>query len=481
MADYPGNKYLMKRSELFFSFLLVPLDFVMIILAGLSAYYLRYTEFVQQIRPVIFDLEFGGYFRALVIVALLWLVIFAFAGLYTIRSARKLVKEVYSVILACSTGFMLIVLLIFIRRELFDSRFIVLAGLVFAVVYISLARSIVRAVQRQLFKSGIGVHKVILVGNSKTTENLVQEFSRSRTSGYEVVKRVRDFSLETAQEVADFLKYKEVDEIIQSDPNLGKAERLRMFDFADEHHLSFKYAADLLGTKVLKTEVQEVAGIPVVEVKRTPLDGWGRIVKRAFDIVSSSLLIILLSPVMLVLALAVKIDSKGPVFFSRKDDDSPLCRVGQGGKLFHYFKFRSMIDKVDSLRYTELADRNLRNDGPMVKIENDPRVTKVGRFIRRWSLDELPELFIVLKGDMSLVGPRPHLPEEVAKYEHHHKKVLALKPGITGMAQISGRSDLSFEEEVKLDTYYIENWSLFLDIAILMRTPIAVFRGRKTE
>jgi len=138
-----------------------------------------------------------------------------------------------------------------------------------------------------------------------------------------------------------------------------------------------------------------------------------------------------------------------------------------------------MKDKMDSLRYNELADKNLRTDGPMVKIKDDPRVTRVGKFIRRWSIDELSELFLALKGDMSLVGPRPHLPEEVAKYEHHHKKVMTIKPGITGLAQISGRSDLSFEEEVRLDSYYIENWSLLLDLTILLKTPIAVVKGRK--
>jgi lipopolysaccharide/colanic/teichoic acid biosynthesis glycosyltransferase len=117
----------------------------------------------------------------------------------------------------------------------------------------------------------------------------------------------------------------------------------------------------------------------------------------------------------------------------------------------------------------------------LVKIKDDPRVTRVGKFIRRWSIDELPELFMTLTGKMSLVGPRPHLPEEVAKYARHHKKTLTIKPGVTGMAQISGRSDLSFEEEVKLDTYYIENWSVLLDISILLRTPLAVIRSRKTE
>ena len=182
---------------------------------------------------------------------------------------------------------------------------------------------------------------------------------------------------------------------------------------------------------------------------------------------------------MLLIAILIKIDSNGPIFFSKRDDGTPVFRVGQGGKSFKYFKFRSMKNKMDSLRYTELADKNTRTNGPMVKIEDDPRITRLGKFIRRWSIDELAELFLVFKGDMSLVGPRPHLPEEVAKYEHHHKKVMTIKPGMTGLAQISGRSELSFEEEVRLDTYYIENWTLLLDLAILARTPIAVIRGRK--
>ncbi|MFH1661538.1 MAG: sugar transferase [Candidatus Falkowbacteria bacterium] len=471
----------MKKSELFFSALLVPLDFLMIVLAGVSAYYIRFAQITTEIRPVIFNLQFSGYLKTVVLVAFFWIIIFALAGLYNIKGARKLIKEIYRVVLACSTGLMLIVILIFIRRELFDSRFIVLMAWILAIIYISMARSLVRLMQRSLFKYGIGVHKIILVGNSKTTDNLIHEFSRKRNSGYEVVKRFRDFSVDTENNLTEFLKIKNVDEIMQSDPNLTKPEVLRLYNFAQENHITFKYAADLLGTKVLKTEVAEIAGIPIVEVKRTPLDGWGRIVKRFFDIIGSCILIILASPIMALTALAIKIDSCGPVFFSRKDDKSPLNRIGQGGKPFRYLKFRSMLPGTDNMRYNELADRNLRGEGPMVKIKDDPRITRVGEFIRRWSIDELPEFFLVFTGKMSLVGPRPHLPEEVAKYEHHHKEVLTIKPGITGLAQISGRSDLTFEEEVKLDTYYIENWSLLLDLAILLRTPMAVFKNREAE
>jgi lipopolysaccharide/colanic/teichoic acid biosynthesis glycosyltransferase len=152
-------------------------------------------------------------------------------------------------------------------------------------------------------------------------------------------------------------------------------------------------------------------------------------------------------------------------------------RVGQNGGTFHYFKFRTMVKNAHSFRSDpEFAKKykNLRSEGPLFKIENDPRVTGVGRFLRRYSLDELPEFFLVFLGRMSLVGPRPHLPEEVENYMPHQKKSLTIKPGITGLAQISGRSDLDFNEEISLDNYYIEHWSPMLDLYILLKTPLVV-------
>jgi len=471
----------MKKIESFFSILFVPVDFVILLLAGISAYSLRFSGWSASIRPVIFNLPFSEFFKSLALIAALWVIIFAIAGLYSIRNARQVATELQKIFLACSTGLALIAIVIFFQRELFDSRFIVLASWFFAIIYLSLAHFIIRWFQRFLFKYGVGVHQVVLVGASQTAENLLEEFSRSKKSGFSVAKHIRDFSLETAQELAEFLEDHEVDEIIQSDPNLSKGEILRLYDFANEHHLTFKYVADLLEVKVLRTEVAEIIGIPVVEVKRTTLDGWGKIFKRIFDIVVSAILIIILSPIILLTIFFIVIDSRGPIFFSRRDDGSYVTRIGAGGKPFRYFKFRSMIPNSDSMRYKELADRNLRADGPMVKIKDDPRVTRIGKFMRRWSLDELPELFLVFMGRMSLVGPRPHLPEEVAKYENYHKKTLTIKPGITGLAQVSGRSDLLFEEEAKLDVYYIENWSLMLDISILLRTPFAVLKHREAE
>ncbi len=471
----------MKRSELLLSSILLPLDFVAIILAGLSAYYWRFAPAISSWMPVTFRLPLWNYFRILLIIAIAWSAVFIFSGLYAIRQQRKMRNEFKKVLIAASLGLVVLVVYMFFVRDLFSSRFIVLIGWLTLIVYMSLTRVVVIAVKRSLFKHGWGLRRIVLIGSSKTSDILVQEFSSKVSLGCEVVKRFDSFGLEEAKEFSKLLTFKEVDEVIQSDPNLSKAEVLRLYDFADEHHLTFKYAADLLGTKVLRVEVTELAGIPIAEVKKTSLDGWGRILKRLFDLVVASFFIVLFSPIMLLAAILIKLDSRGPIFFSKLDDGSPLRRIGQNGKSFRYLKFRSMLPGTDSMRYQELADHNLRPEGPMVKIKDDPRVTRVGKFIRRFSIDELPEFFLVLIGSMSLVGPRPHLPEEVAKYQSHHKKVLTIKPGITGMAQVSGRSDLNFEDEVKLDSYYIENWSLWLDLVILMKTPLAVFKHRQTE
>jgi len=159
-------------------------------------------------------------------------------------------------------------------------------------------------------------------------------------------------------------------------------------------------------------------------------------------------------------------------------------RIGQYDKSFIYFKFRSMIANAHQYRFDQnflAKQENLRQGSPMIKFKNDPRITKFGKFIRRWSIDELPELILVFIGKMSLVGPRPHEVEEVASYQKHHKKVLTLKPGMTGLAQISGRSDLDFEEEIKIDTYYIENWSLGLDLQIILKTPWALIKRCQAE
>lgn len=467
----------MNKFELSFSALLVPVDILMIVAAAIAAYSIRVSPYVAEIRPVIYDLSFREYMSTVFVIMPFWVAIFALNGLYNLKVTRRLIQEFFTVAIAASGGLMVIIIMIFLRRELFSSRFIILIGWILSIVCVTIGRFLIRNLQKWLVKKyNYGIHQVLLVGGNGVKDVLINYFTRDKGMGYRVVGSLDNFEY---AEVEKIIQENNVNEIIQCDPQVGKEKTKSLLDLSDEYKIDFKFIPDTFGTYI-NFDIRTISGIPIVEIKKTSLDGWGKIIKRAFDIVVSFIIIVLVSPIMIITAMAVKMNSSGPIFFSRLDDGKPLTRIGAKGKPFRYFKFRSMHKKVHNMRYHELASQNVRS-GPLVKIKNDPRITSVGKFIRRFSIDELPELFLVLWGKMSLVGPRPHLPEEVAKYEKHHKKVLTIKPGITGLAQISGRSDLDFEEEVKLDTYYIENWSLKLDLQILLKTPLAVFAKRQAE
>ncbi|MEW1823029.1 sugar transferase [Arthrobacter sp. NPDC080031] len=222
---------------------------------------------------------------------------------------------------------------------------------------------------------------------------------------------------------------------------------------------------DIAGPRI---HTQQVAGLPLIHVTTPTLEAGQRVAKRLFDIVVSAGLIVLLSPLFAVLAVLVKLDSPGPVLFQQE-------RVGVEGTHFRMFKFRSMVADAES-QLAELVDRN-EGSGLLFKVKNDPRITRIGGFLRRYSLDELPQLFNVLSGSMSLVGPRPPLPSEVEDYEQDVRRRLLVKPGVTGLWQVSGRSSLSWQDSVRLDLYYVENWSLAGDLIILLRTARAVVGG----
>lgn len=470
----------MKKAELIFGAILLPIDYLMLVAAGLTAYYLRFNTAVVDWQEVTYEIPFNQFAAIVLITALVWLVFFAWSGLYKIRGTRRIVEELRKIFLACSTGVLVIIVLFFFERDLFSSRFIILAAFGLALLYVAVARLIVLYIERSLFKRGVGVHNVVIIGYNHVTKIVVNELQNNKSLGFHVKLQFDKFSQEAKEKI---LKYQErglIDELILTEPSISKVDSERIYEFCDEHHIDFKYAAALLDAQLSNIAIRPIGGIPIVELKKTRLEGWGRIVKRIFDIIGSLFFIIIGTPIMLVSAVAILIDSGWPLFFTRKDDGTRVKRVGQNGKLFFYFKFRTMKPGTDSLRYTEeLQEKNLRKGSPLVKIKDDPRVTRVGKFLRRLSIDELAELFLVLKGDMSLVGPRPHLPEEVAQYQKHQKHVLGIKPGMTGMAQISGRSDLDFDDEVRLDTFYMENWSLWLDIIILLKTPLVLFARRK--
>lgn len=465
----------MKRSELIFTAVKPPLDYLALIFAALVAYLIRYFGAVQNIRPVAFDLPFKQYFEFAVVIAFFWIAIFAISGLYSTRGMKSFKDEMARVFVACSAGLALVLGIMVFSRYLFDSRFIIIATWVLAIIFVSIGRLIIQIVRRIGFKAGLGLRHLVVIGKGDVADQLVKEFKLRPALGFQIIEHFGEFDQVAQNKLSELVSSEVIDEIIQINPNINIQQTSNLVDFANDKHLDFKYAADLLDTRLSNLEVVTIAGIPIVEVKRTKLDGWWRIFKRTFDIIGSIIFIIIFSPIMLITAIAIKLDSRGHVLFKYQ-------RIGQYGKKFTYFKFRSMFSGSHELLQDPkflAKQQDLRQGSPMKKFANDPRITRVGKFIRRFSIDELTELFLVLLGKMSLVGPRPHEIEEVDEYKKHHKKLLTIKPGITGLAQVSGRSDLDFEDEVKLDTYYIENWKIGLDIQILLKTPWAILRPRK--
>lgn len=470
----------MKKIELIFSAILVPVDFLMLLLAGITAYKLRFASPFVEIRPVVYELAFSKYIRILLIAVILWLVIFAFSGLYNIHGTKKKLNELIKIFGACSIGVLAIIIAFFFKRELFSSRFIILSAWIISILYVSIARLFLRYIQQLLFQRGIGLHRVVLVGKSNTTEIIANEFKNKTKLGFGIIDIFPEFSNGYRQKLQKLIEHKKVDEVFLLDSNLTKQEILELYDFCKEHHLVFKYASDFFGTLTSNFEISTIADVPIIEIKRTRLDGWGRIIKRILDIVGATVALIVFLPLLLLVAVAIKIDSPGPIIYKNK-------RMSKEGE-FNIYKFRYMYTQYCTGKeyggeFAEQYEKKLIKEqsirkGPLYKIRNDPRRTRVGKIIERFSIDELPQLFNVILGNMSLVGPRPHQPREVAKYQKHHKIVFSVKPGITGMAQISGRSDLDFEDEVRLDSFYIENWSLLLDIIIILKTPIAVFKKR---
>ena len=469
----------MKRSELFFSFIQVPVDFVMIILAAITAFAVRDIPQILTLQPKLYAFSFHTFIKIALIVAPIFILIYAFEGLYDIRVTRKFWKETLKVFSATSIGLVVIIVAIFLKREWFSSRFIILSAWLLATFYVVAARYFFQLVQKWLLRNrGIGVHRVLLIGHNGKLNTISRIIRLNRNLGYKVVDQRDDAHLREIKEVKE---RKGLDEIILCEPTITDDEQEKLIDYCAINNVKYKFLPTTLQTS--KFEIGMLSGEPLIEVLNTPLDGWGRIIKRIFDVVFSVLGIIITSPITILTAIAVKIDSCGPIIYKNE-------RIGSDGKKFFVYKFRYFKDEFcisndnpklrEALRLEQdLIKKQSVRKGPLYKIKNDPRKTRVGYYIEKYSIDELPQLFNVLLGNMSMVGPRPHQEREVEKYMDYHRRLLTIKPGVTGMAQVSGRSDLDFENEYKLDLYYIENWSLWLDIQICLKTVGVLFRKRR--
>ncbi len=347
-------------------------------------------------------------------------------------------------------------------------------------VALSIGRLIAITVLRRSRRRGRCLHRVLAVGNLPDVRHLIQELSRREHHGLQVIGACT---------------FSEDAEIAEGIPVLGSpsdARRAAADVAADTvavtssgvlgreglRQLAWQLEGSDIGL-LLTPELTDVAGprinvrplgaLSLLQVTEPKFSGAARVVKGALDRVLAALLLIILSPVLLAVALLIKLDSRGPVFFRQ-------TRSGVGGAPFQLVKFRSMVDAAEDL-LIDLTDRN-ESGGVLFKIRRDPRVTRAGRLLRRYSIDELPQLWNVLTGEMSIVGPRPPLPSEVEIYAEDARRRLLVKPGLTGLWQVSGRSDLSWEESVRLDLYYVENWSFVMDLMIIVRTVGAVVAGR---
>lgn len=465
----------MKRADLFFTAVLVPFDYLTLVGAASAAYALRFSPWFESVRPVTFSLPFGDYLNIVLPILLVVIFIFSLSGLYNSRPHRIAV-EVTRILLASSTAIAAILAIAFFSRELFESRFILLAAWAFAIVFVVIERILVRGIQRSLRRFGVGMKHVVIIGKTKSGNDLARFFDAYPRFGYAVSGHVANFTDSTRDKIIGLKKNGEADVVLMANPAAEPKEISAVKAFSDIEHLEFIYSAAMLPSFAVRPRVHTFAGQPVIEVPKTPLGGWGAIYKRVFDIFISFLLITITLPLQLLVAVAIVIENPGSILFRQK-------RVGQGAKKFKYFKFRSMVKNAADFRFDpEFIEKygNMRDGTPLFKLKDDPRVTRVGKFIRKWHIDEIPEFYLVLMGRMSLVGPRPHMPKEVEQYKPSQKKVLNIKPGITGFSQISGQSNLEFDEEVRLDMYYIENWSPWLDLLILLKTPWVVLFDRKT-
>ena len=471
----------MNRFELLFSAIRVPVDLILIILAGFLSYQIRISSFAVEARPIVYNLSNSGYTSSVLMFALITIIILAFSGMYVTKRTSTIVIEFYRILISVSTTTLLIILYYFFSsRDIFSSRFLIISIWILSITLLLLGRMTLHLIQDYITRNyKWGVHRIAVIkGNDIAGKLILDALNTKHGFSYQIVEIQKELNLKNLKHL---IITKQIDEVILADTNIEQDKLIKINYLCEEYKIDFQYVPNIFDMYT-QVEIKNLSGMLLFRIKRTTLEGWGSISKRIFDIIVSSLAIIILSPIYIVTIIAIKLDSPGPILYKNR-------RVGVGKKIFNVYKFRSMYQDLCTdenntasieLEQKLLSEKNTKS-GPLYKIKDDPRVTRLGKFIRKTSIDELPQFFNVLQGTMSLVGPRPHQPREVDKYKQHHKKVLTIKPGITGMAQVNGRSDLSFEEEVLYDTFYIENWSIWLDIIILIKTPWAVIAPRKAD
>ncbi len=449
-------------------------DVVLSFAAFLLAYYVRYD--LQILRPV-FEQNIASFDPYLPYVAIytVWLLLnYRGDGLYKTVRGRPWLEEVWIIVNGATNATLIIMAVSFVLQPDVFSRLMLVYVAAFTVVLLSTTRVVQRLIRANLRTKGIGVQRVLVVGAGDTGQAVLRTMIARKELGYFPVGYVdenpdlgnvdlgRLKGLGGLNNLRQVIRRHHVDLVVITLDWQQHDRIVQLVRTIQRAKADVRIVPEVFQLNLRQVQLENLDGIPLLGVTSlSQFQGTGRLLKRALDLG----LILMFSPILLMIliltALAIYLEDKGPVFYTQR-------RVGESGREFGMIKFRSMIP--DAEKYRQELVEELKLDPRHPKIPDDPRITRVGRFIRRTSLDELPNLINVIRGEMSLVGPRPPTPDEVQLYDTWHRQRLNIVPGITGLWQISGRSDVPFDEMCLLDVYYIENWSVKLDIQILLMT-----------
>lgn len=456
------------------AWLMPVIDAGLALLAFTLAYVVRYQ--LQILRPV-YEFNFAP-FDAYVPYGLLFAVLVLFslrgAGLYKPPRTRRFSEDLYAILNSVASSTVVLMAISFVFQPAFFSRLMLIYAAVGAVLLFTLARIVRRVLDARLRARGVGVQRVLVIGAGDTGRAVLRTMIARKSLGYVPVGYLDDDpsrgsvdlgrvrGLGGTGQLDSVLKAETVDLVVITLPWSYHDRIMRLVETCQKAGVETSVVPDVFQLNLRQVQVENVDGIPLLRVSgAVPFKGGNRLLKRALDVGLTVLAAPLWLLVCLVIVIAIRLEGAGPILYRAR-------RVGEGGREFDMLKFRSMVPNAEALHAELVKAHELDPRHP--KLRDDPRVTRVGGVLRRTSLDELPNLLNVLMGQMSLVGPRPPTPGEVSLYEQWHLQRLQVKPGMTGLWQVSGRSDVPFDEMCLLDIYYIENWTIGLDAQILMMT-----------
>ncbi len=464
------------NATLIYNFVLVIGDAIAVTLAFTVAYILRVSISHQ---PLSANVNSNTYISILVSLLPFWILIFALLSLYSSRVYDRRFSEFGRLLVGSFIGILFVISYsYFTNTEIFPGRLVTVYGFGLAFLFVLIFRTIARGARRRLFTYGTGINNVLIVGNNKTTTAFIESLAHTEITGYKVIgvvvgSRIVDRDLgyvqySTFAEAISGCKDGQIHTIIQTELYSAGVMNDEILTYTQENHIAYRFVPGNSELFVGNLEVDLFKGIPVIAVHQTALVGWGRIVKRLTDIILGGTLLIIGFPLMVLIAVLEKLTGSGSIFFRQ-------VRLTRFNNEFSVFKFRSQYQKYDGTTPEEAfvkmgrpeLSKKYRDNGDY--LDEDPRITPLGKFLRRTSLDELPQLINVVRGDISLVGPRALVSKELELYNKRHS-ILSVKSGLTGLAQVSGRRNISFEERRTLDLYYVQNWSFWGDMVILART-----------